>query len=357
MYNPPNCTHRIAWAALLGMACSFGPIAFGADANVVAVKKVLTGLKNPRDVAVRPEGSGEAYEVFIAESGAGRVVKILSGKPEKRIDVISGFSIKPANDDNPSFPGVHSLEFLDHMRLVAAGGDEDGAPFVRLYELPEPASPLTADQHKHEANVPETGKEPNFNAHVFRGVARTQPNDRVGDFLLVFAPNDGQSTGLVYVPVRSGSLGDVAPARLKNTGDEFEIGAIAVGSNGYVVVAGNEHGDSTGPSRLSFFSPLDRRIIMQVPTDLKRIVAIAYSPKSGNLFVVNSPTTDSGGAGIYRIDRAARPGAAACKAVKIADVGSPTAIAFAPDGALYVTASGEPKDKSSGTLLKLTGNL
>ena len=31
------------------------------------------------------------------------------------------------------------------MRLVATGGDEDETPFVRLYELPEPASPLTAD--------------------------------------------------------------------------------------------------------------------------------------------------------------------------------------------------------------------
>jgi hypothetical protein len=354
MHNPQNCTCRIAWSALVAMACCVGSIAFGADAN--AVKEVLTGLKNPHDVTVRPEGSSDAYEVFVAESGAGRVVKILSGKPENRIDVIAGFSTKLTNDDYLASPGIHSLEFLDHMRLVATGGDEDGAPFVRLYELPEPASPLTADQHKQEANVPEIGKDPNFNAHVFRGIARTQPNDRVGDFLLVAAPNDGLPTGLVYVPVRSGTLGDVVPARLKNAGDEFQIGAIAVGTNGYVVVAANEAGDSMGSSRLSFFSPLDRRIVLQVPTDLKRIVAIAYSPKSGNLFVANSPTTGDGGAGIYRIDRVARPDAAACKVVKIANVRSPTAIAFAPDGALYVTVSGESKDKSSGQLLKLTGN-
>jgi hypothetical protein len=357
MYHPRNCTCRIAWAALVGTACSFASVAFGADASAVAVKKVLTGLKNPHDVAVRPEGSSEAYEVFIAESGAGRVVKILSNKPEKRVDVISGFSTKPANDDKLSSPGVHSLEFLDHMRLVATGGDEDGVPFVRLYELPEPASPLTADQHKHEANVPEAGKEPNFNAHVFRGVARTQPNDRVGDFLLVSAPNEGQPTGLVYVPVRSGTLGDAVPAQLKNAGDDFQISAIAVGSNGYVVVAGNERGESTQPSRLSFFSPLDRRIVLQLPTELQRIVAVAYSPKSGNLFVANAPTNDDDRAGIYRIDRVAQSDAAACKAVKIAYVRNPTALAFAPDGVLYVTASGDPKDKNSGKLLKLTGNL
>jgi hypothetical protein len=356
MYDSCVCCHRIAWI-ILGLAWSFGSIAFGADTNASEVKKILTDLKNPHGVAVRPDGSGEAYEVFVAESGAGRVIKILSGKPEKRIDVVAGFSTKPANDDSPSSAGVHSLHFLDHMRLVVAGGDDDGTPFVRLYELTEPESPLAADQHKHEANVPETGKESNFDAQVFRSIARTQPNDRVGDFLLVAAPANGESAGLVYVPVRSGTLGDAVPAQFKNADEEFQIGGITVGKNGYVVVATNALGDSAKPSKLAFFSPLDRRIVMQIPTDLRRIIALAYSPKSGNLFVANSPTTDDGHAGIYRIDRVNEPGATGCTAVKIANVGSPTALAFAPDGMLYVTVSGDPKNNSAGTLLKLTGNL
>ena len=67
-----------------------------------------------------------------------------------------------------------------------------GHVFIRLYELPDPESPLTADQHKHEANVPETGKKRAFDAHVFRRHRATQPNDRVGDFLLVSAPADGK---------------------------------------------------------------------------------------------------------------------------------------------------------------------
>src|SRR3954453_12980564 len=128
MYEPLVCSRRTTWLAL-GLAWSFVPIAFGADTNAVTVKQVLAGLKNPHGVAIRPEGSGEAYEVFVAESGAGRVVKIRSDKPAKRIDVVSGFSIGPANDDNLSSPGAHSLHFLDHMRLVVAGGNDDGAPF------------------------------------------------------------------------------------------------------------------------------------------------------------------------------------------------------------------------------------
>jgi hypothetical protein len=356
MYEFRVFSRQINWIAL-GLACALVSVAIGADTNAVAVKKVLPGLKNPHGVAIRPDGSGDAYEVFVAESGAGRVVKIRSDKPEKRIDVVSGFSIKTANDDNLSSPGAHSLHFLDHMRLVVAGGNDDGAPFVKLYELPEPESPLTADQHKQEANVPETGKEPNFNAHVFGSIARTRLNDRVGDFLLVAAPADGASTGLVYVPVRSGTLGDAVPARLKNVEEGFQIGGITVGTNGYVTIAMNALGDPPQPSRLAFFSPLDRRIVMQLSTDLQRIVALAYSPKSGNLFVADSPTAGDGRAGIYRIDRVIQPNAAACTAVKIADVRNPTALAFAPDGALYVTASGGSEGINAGALLKLTGDL
>src|SRR5712672_4295801 len=115
MYESHLCSRRTTWIAL-GLACALGTVAIGADTNAVAVKKVLPGLKNPHGVAIRPDGSGDAYEVFVAESGTGRVVKIRSDKPEKRIDVVSGFSIKTANDDNPSSPGAPSLLFLDHLR-------------------------------------------------------------------------------------------------------------------------------------------------------------------------------------------------------------------------------------------------
>src|SRR6476659_5086432 len=120
MYESRVCSRRTALITL-ALACAFGSVAIGADTNAVAVEKVLPGLNNPHGVAIRPDGNGDVYEVFVAESGAGRVVKIRSDKPEKRIDVVSGFSTKSANDDNLSSPGAHSLHFLDHMRLVVAG--------------------------------------------------------------------------------------------------------------------------------------------------------------------------------------------------------------------------------------------
>lgn len=356
MYDLRALSRRHVWIAL-GLAWSIGSTLFGANTNAVAIKNLLTGLKNPRGVAIRPGGNGDAYEVFAVESGAGRVVKIRSDKPEKRVDVVSGFSTRPANDDNYASTGMYTLYFLDHLRLVLAGGEDDGTPFVRLYELPEPESPLAADQHKQEANVPVTGTEPKFDGHIFRSIARTQLNDRVGDFLLITAQTDGESTRLVYVPVRSGTLGDVVPAQIKNISPDFQIGGLTVGSNGYVTVAVNALPGSAQTSSLAFFSPLDRRIVMLVRTELLRIVALAYSPKTGNLFVANSPERDVDSAGIYRIDSTSQAGAGGCTATKIAEVRNATALAFAPDGVLYATAKGDAKNESDGVLLKLTGSL
>jgi hypothetical protein len=355
MYKLHVCSRRKFWGAL-GLAWSLASLVFGADTNVT-VKHVLTGLNSPEGVAIRPDGGGETYEVFVSESGAGRVIKIRTDQPEKRIDVVAGFSIKPSSAEGHLTVGAHSLHFLDHMRLVVAGGSDDGAAFVRLYELPDPESPLTADQHKQEANVPETGKEPPFKTHIFRSIARTQANDRVGDFLLVAAYAAGESTGLVSIPVRSGTLGDAAPAPFKNADKEFAIGGIAVGKSGYVVVAANAPGDPAQPSKLIFFGPLDRRVVMRLPTDRLHIVALAYSPKSGDLFVASSPEDGNNPGGIYRIDGVNGAGAPSCTAVKIADVGNPTALAFAPDGAVYVTDAGDLKRKDAGALLKLTDDL
>src|SRR5215210_2855412 len=124
MYDLRVLSCRNVWIAL-GLAWSICATAFGADTKTVAVEKVLTGLKNPNGVAIRPDGGGEAYEIFVVEHGAGRVVKVVSDKPEKRIDVVSGFPTPPANDDNHASAGVQSLYFLDHMRLVVAGRDDD----------------------------------------------------------------------------------------------------------------------------------------------------------------------------------------------------------------------------------------
>ena len=88
---------------------------------------------------------------------------------------------------------------------------------------------------------------------------------------------------------------------------------------------------------------------MQVPTDLRRIVALAYSPKSGNLFVANFPMLRRYRAGIYRIDRVnlgrVQPRARPRRSPTFAQAHSTR---LRSDGTLYVTAAGDSKGKNAG---------
>jgi hypothetical protein len=323
----------------------------GADVQV-AVQKLLAGLQNPQAVAVRPD-SGEACDVFVAENGAGRVVRLFPATAGKGIEAVAGFSVPAPSDDNLPATGVCSLHFLDRNRLVVAGGDNDEKPFVRLYELPETNTPLVADQPKQDLDPP-AGKNA-ARIRSFRGITRTEPNDRVGDVLIVAAWGDREPAGIVYIPVRAGTLGDVLPVRLNGADEPVEARGVAVGKNGHVVIATGSIPQSQSPLNLQFFNPVSRRVVMQVPVELRRIVALAYSPKSGNLYAANDAAKEEGG--VYRLDESIRGGRPACTAVKIADVSRPTAMSFAPDGSLFVTSLGERINNDGGAVFMLSGDL
>jgi hypothetical protein len=130
-----------------------------------------------------------------------------------------------------------------------------------------------------------------------------------------------------------------------------------VSREGYIVVACQSGEASNDPCTLRYLSPLNSRRVLEVPTKLQHIVALAFSPKSGNLFAANSSPGADGG-GIYRVDDASKAGEAASEAVKIAPADQPSALAFGADGTLYVTALGESNgEKTVGALLKLSGDL
>jgi len=100
--------------------------------------------------------------------------------------------------------------------------------------------------------------------------------------------------------------------------------------------------------------------LLSVPTGLHDIIGLAYSPRSGFLYALDLAWSDGKEAGLYRIDSARQDGQPSAKAVKIAALERPTALAFAADGTLYVTLLGAAQDgakEKSGQLVKITGDL
>jgi hypothetical protein len=105
---------------------------------------------------------------------------------------------------------------------------------------------------------------------------------------------------------------------------------------------------------------------MALPTGLRDVVALAYSPSSNRLYAADLAWSAAGEGGIYRLDAGKVDGRSGLKAIKIASLERPTALAFAADNTLYAVALGAPMkdgDKQDqdaakkGMLVKITGDL
>ncbi|HEX3602366.1 MAG TPA: hypothetical protein VHU84_19585 [Lacipirellulaceae bacterium] len=312
-------------------------------------------MQTPCAVAVRPEG-GQPFEVFVAERGAGRIVRVVANHRDSSNEAITQFPRNSSDQNTPDSPGLQSFCFLDHSRLVAAGGGEDGKPFVRLYELQDLADPLKFDESKYPADLLASDASRKDGVASFHDMARTRANDRVTDNLLLASVGKGGPGGLWKVPIRANTLGDIMPVESTASKDDSQpVGGVAVGVTGTLSVATTAQISGNKNAVIRFLNPINGRALLEIPTDLKNIVGLAYSPSSGDLFVANFDFSDKSASGIYRIDDDSEVGKPACHVTKVAAVPRPTSLTVAADGTLYVTALGESGNGNhSGELLQLT---
>jgi DNA-binding beta-propeller fold protein YncE len=335
-------------AALLLLAV---PALSGADD--ISVETLLRGLNNPCGVSIRPSESSEPFEIFVAESGAGRIIRITSG-PEKpsAADVVTGFSVTELGDGGLPV-GPIGLLFLDRRRLVVGVSNADSAS-VQLFELADDQAPLRPDSTKQEIKLKSARDIPN---HVY-AIARTRANETVRDALVITRFDNGQSGELQSIGLRADTLDEFAKFAEAVDSSKGSPAAISIGEGGYVVVGWVGSLAKPGDSRLAFYNPASGKLLMELTTDLYDILGLAYSPRTGNLYAADAAWMDTKRGGVFRIDAAPAPGSSKCSVQKIADVLRPSALAFGPDGALYVTAFGNIENEDSpGVLVKITGNL
>ena len=322
-------------------------------ADDIAVETLLEGLAHPCGVAIRPSDAADRYEVFVADSGAGRVIRFWNHDPKSAADVVTGFELTPLGASGLRV-GPLGLLFLDRNHLVVSASGKEGAS-VKLFELSEQPSATSADKPKQQVAFPNAGES---KYHVY-ALARTRANDTVPDALVLTSFADDEAGDLRKIAVRAGTLGELESF---GTGDgEPQQGppaAIATGQYGYIVVGWIGSLEEPRDSRLAFYNPLDGSPLMRLSTELYDLSGLAYTPKTGNLYAVDAAWMDAENGGVFRIDDASQPGAPKCVAVKIADALRPSGLAFGPDGALYVTAIGELDDAApQGVLLRITGDL
>ena len=316
---------------------------------------VLDGLHNPTGLAVQPNTG----HLFVADSGAGKIVRIVDGKAE---DVVTDFP-RDVYGKGPKYDiGPLGLAFIDEDTLVVAdGSQEDTKEVIRVYTVPAAGEEaLKADAAKATLGPLDTSEELAAEGNYY-GVAVTKN--------AIFSTANGDDTkGCV---VRAEINGDGTFGELERyiaTKEATQVDApvaITVSDKGHLVVG--QMGEITAPNDglLTFYNPKTKEMLLNLETGLHDITALLYSPK-GHLYALDFAWAKPDEAGMYRLDAEGTGQEQELTAKKIVALKKPAAMVFGDDGALYIAVfgdtegDGEEADKekaATGQIIKLEPGL
>ena len=315
---------------------------FTGDRNVysVEVTTIVEGLNVPCGVAIQPETG----HVFVADSGAGRVIRIVDGKIEA---VITGFPIDKYGK-GPTYPiGPLGLVFIDRDALaVGGGGFPDAKDLLRIYKLPKVgAEALKADDMTSSFSIDATEKlagEGNFYGLAFNGDA-------------IFATCNGDDTKgwIARAGVKGAKVGSFSRAIATKELTEVDAPvAITVAPDGSLAVGQMGEISLPGDSLLTFYDAATGDKLANFETGLSDITGLAYGPR-GRLLATDFSWSSPKDGGLFRIVAKYNKKKQGIEVEKIVSLDKPTAISIDSSGDIYVTIIGSGEG-ASGKLLKIT---
>lgn len=321
--------------------------------KVETEETVLSGLNNPAGVAIHPKSG----EVYVSDSGAGKIVKLNPKSEGKAEDVVTGFKTDVYGKGPMYDIGPLGLGFVDESTLVVGGGDlPDAEELVYVFTLPKDGKAVTVDDATAKLGPIAAGEASGKGEGNFYGVA-------VGSEGVYFSSNGDDTKGwILQAKLKDGKLENLEPyiATKEATDVDAPVGLTMHPTKPYLVVG--QMGEITKPKDglLTFYRTTDGKMLMNLETGLFDITALAYSPR-GRLYALDFAWMDDKEGGLYRLDKTLdENGKQGVKPVKVLSLDKPTAMAFAEDGTLYVTVIGtaeEGKDEKPGKLIKIKGDL
>ncbi len=315
-----------------------------------ATEMVLSGLDSPWGLAIRAgRDKTGPHELFLAESGAGRVIRVTTAQPGKVHEVVVGFPVSASTTSPAIHMGPLGLAFLTRTKLLVTGvGGDAGQREVRVYVLPGDDAELAADSYDHQASTARSGAE-------FGDLWAVATTPAAAYFTAGGVQGEGWLFQAKLEANRLEALRPfVSPRRGGDLTNPAGVTLTPADRPQFLVVADEGSFDTPHDSRLIFYTLETGSLALSLSTGLDDVTALAYSP-SGQLYVLDCARNDTGQGGVYRLDDARHEGRQACRAVKITTVVRGVSMAFAPDGALYATSLGKSEKSDQGALIKITG--
>lgn len=333
--------------AFLCLAMGLGVGDSASAAEPPRIETVMERLHTPYSVAVQPETG----EIFVSESGAGRIVRIVGGQPQ---EVVVGFPVEPFRLVPAYRVGPLGMTFANRGTLVVGeGGLAAGADLVRLFEVPAAGQPPIPFDRATTRLGPliEEGTTPGEGD--FLGIAAAKGG------LYVTCLGDDTKGWLARAELNAGKYGDLK--RFIATRPAVSTptpAALAVSPRGDLVVGHCGQIDTPRDSLLAFYHATSGKLLLKLPLPLHDPAGLAYSPQSQALFAVDAAWSHPNEGGLFQLVAERTPGGVGVAARKIAPLERPTSLAFAPDGTLYITllgAPGEGEAAKTGKLVKISG--
>jgi hypothetical protein len=324
------------------------------DASLYTVETIASGLACPTSLAVRGGASAVApFQLYVAEAGAARIVRLAAEKDAKATPVIVGFPKVDRGALLGGSIGPLSVAFLTANRLVVGdGGLGDGTDLVRVYSLPEGDAELTFDQVDHSAGPIKASSRSKAGEGAFADLAGS-------DDACYVVPRSGDDRGwILKAIVDANRIAGLEPfVSVRDALGASHATAVTVDprpNHHYLLIATAGEFGGEPDSRVTMVSPTSGDVALALAPGLRDITAIAYSP-AGDLYVADFAASDPQAGGVYRLEAAQVDGRESCRAVKIASAQRPTALAFTPDGMLYVTTLGDAGD-ATGSVIRIAPN-
>jgi hypothetical protein len=331
------------------------------ESNQYSAETVAKNLDNPCDMTLRPGSpAGAPSELFISESGAGRVVRLFTDKPSDVEPVVTGFPLAKFGEKPQYNIGPLGLEFITRTKLaVGTGGLPEGEDVVQVYALPQEAAAMSYDKAEYHVGPIRAGGRSKGGEGNFFGLAKIEADGE--NALFVTSAADKEHGWALRAGISANRLGDLQPfiASQQVTGVANPSAATINPKqhSHYLVVAQMGQTGDQRDSVIAFYSPASGDPAMVLKTGLYDITGLAYNAQSSDLYATDFAWTKPDAGGVYRLEAVEVDGRQSCRAVKIASAMRPTALAFTPDGSLYVTAMGARNtvdEPPTGELLKIT---